>query len=237
MVELLARIMTADTVSEAIDLARQDMLRLGATAGTFHVAAPHKSQVGAEVYIAEFGHTEAWMKFYYDRAERQHDPFPDHVMRVASPMTYAQALEQVSLSAEQDRFVARLRSEGIFETMAVPVYGPFDFDTYATFSMGRPFTPADELIIQRTISICEACNRRIALLLEHESVLNFALSDRESEVLKWIAQSKSNTDIATILDISPGTVDTYVRRAFVKLGTNDRIAAVLKGIRLGLIRF
>ena len=52
-----------------------------------------------------------------------------------------------------------------------------------------------------------------------------------------MGRSKSSGDIATILDIGPATVDTYVRRLYAKLDVNDRISAVLKGVRFGLIRF
>jgi DNA-binding CsgD family transcriptional regulator len=68
-------------------------------------------------------------------------------------------------------------------------------------------------------------------------VKRIALSERELAVLNWMGRSKSNGDIATILGISPATVDTYARRIFAKLGTNDRIASVVKGVRLGLIRY
>ncbi|WP_217272256.1 response regulator transcription factor [Sphingopyxis sp. BSNA05] len=63
-----------------------------------------------------------------------------------------------------------------------------------------------------------------------------SLSNREHEVLLWIARGKSNSDIATILDISGSSVDTYVRRVFDKLNVNHRIAAILKGLHLGLVR-
>jgi DNA-binding CsgD family transcriptional regulator len=121
--------------------------------------------------------------------------------------------------------------------MALPVYGPFDFDTFASFSIGRPFTEEDAGKVNRIVAVVEIANRRIAQLVESRTGLDIALSERELEVLRWIGLSKSNGDIATILDISPGSIDTYVRRLFAKLEVNDRIAAAVKGFRLGLIRY
>jgi LuxR family transcriptional regulator/LuxR family quorum-sensing system transcriptional regulator CciR len=41
--------------------------------------------------------------------------------------------------------------------------------------------------------------------------------------------------MAEILDLSPNTVDTYVRRIFRKLHVGDRVTAALRGLALGLI--
>jgi len=41
--------------------------------------------------------------------------------------------------------------------------------------------------------------------------------------------------IASRLNISSNTVDTYVRRCFGKLEVNDRVTAGLRGLALGLV--
>lgn len=54
------------------------------------------------------------------------------------------------------------------------------------------------------------------------------LSKRELEVMRWVSLGKSNSVVAEILGISVGSVDTYMRRIFQKLGVNDRTSAALK---------
>lgn len=61
------------------------------------------------------------------------------------------------------------------------------------------------------------------------------LTAREAEILSWVARGKSNSVIAQILGISPHTVNTYMRRLFLKLGTSDRTSVSLIGINNGLI--
>jgi DNA-binding NarL/FixJ family response regulator len=56
------------------------------------------------------------------------------------------------------------------------------------------------------------------------------LTPREAEVLLWIAQGKSNRDIATILDASEGTVKKHVVHILEKLGVETRSAATLSAI-------
>jgi DNA-binding NarL/FixJ family response regulator len=53
------------------------------------------------------------------------------------------------------------------------------------------------------------------------------LSKREIEVLKLVGQGNNNQEIATALHLSEGTVKNYVTQIFSKLGTRDRIQAVL----------
>lgn len=53
-----------------------------------------------------------------------------------------------------------------------------------------------------------------------------ALSERETDVLRMIAQGYSNKEIATALSISVKTVETYKARAMEKLALDSRVAIV-----------
>jgi DNA-binding NarL/FixJ family response regulator len=59
----------------------------------------------------------------------------------------------------------------------------------------------------------------------------FALTLRESEVLKWIARGKSNRDIAEILNLSPRTVNKHLDNIYAKLGVENRTAAAALAVR------
>ena len=63
-----------------------------------------------------------------------------------------------------------------------------------------------------------------------------ALSEREQEVLKAIAQGFSNKEIAAKLDISVKTVDTYKSRSLLKLGLHGRSDIVRYAISQGWMR-
>lgn len=53
-----------------------------------------------------------------------------------------------------------------------------------------------------------------------------SLTPREAEVLKLIAEGRSNAEIAETLVVSPATVKTHVNRIFYKTGARDRAQAV-----------
>jgi DNA-binding response OmpR family regulator len=57
------------------------------------------------------------------------------------------------------------------------------------------------------------------------------LTQRESEVLMWIARGKSNRDIAEILDLSPRTVNKHLEQIYAKLGVENRASAAAMAVR------
>ncbi len=61
------------------------------------------------------------------------------------------------------------------------------------------------------------------------------LSGRELDCLRWSAEGKSSDEIAIILDISPHTVVSYLKNALRKLGAVNRMQAIARACRLGLI--
>lgn len=62
-----------------------------------------------------------------------------------------------------------------------------------------------------------------------------ALTPREREVLRYLAEGRTNREIATILDISPGTVKNHVEHIIAKLPVSDRTQAAVYALRNGLI--
>ncbi len=62
------------------------------------------------------------------------------------------------------------------------------------------------------------------------------LTEREREIMTWVATGRSNDEIATALVVSPATVRTHVSRAMIKLGARDRAQLVVFAVQSGLVR-
>jgi DNA-binding CsgD family transcriptional regulator len=56
------------------------------------------------------------------------------------------------------------------------------------------------------------------------------LSRREAEVVFWVAQGKTNREVATILALSPLTVRTHLEHVYKKLGVETRTAATVRAL-------
>lgn len=63
-----------------------------------------------------------------------------------------------------------------------------------------------------------------------------ALTEREMQVLRGMADGKSNAEIGRELFVSEDTVKTHARRLFRKLGARDRAHAVAAAFRAGIVR-
>jgi DNA-binding NarL/FixJ family response regulator len=62
------------------------------------------------------------------------------------------------------------------------------------------------------------------------------LSERELEVLAFVARGASNKEAAHSLHISEATIKSHLLRIFRKLGVEDRTAAVTVALEKGLLR-
>ncbi|TRU95693.1 MAG: LuxR family transcriptional regulator [Microcystis wesenbergii Mw_QC_S_20081001_S30D] len=83
------------------------------------------------------------------------------------------------------------------------------------------------------------------LLLEEKRQSIFSIADlellgltkREAEVLFWVSKDKSNSEIATVLGCSGGTVGKHLEHIYSKLRTHTRAGAVIVALeRLGMLR-
>jgi len=63
-----------------------------------------------------------------------------------------------------------------------------------------------------------------------EPLLSLGLTPRVAEALLWVAQGKTNADIATILGISESTVKKHLLEIFQVLGVETRSAATLRAL-------
>jgi len=63
-----------------------------------------------------------------------------------------------------------------------------------------------------------------------EPLLKLGLTARAAETLLWLAQGKTNPDIASILGITESTVKKHVQEIFEKLGVETRGAATVRAL-------
>jgi LuxR family transcriptional regulator, quorum-sensing system regulator BjaR1 len=61
------------------------------------------------------------------------------------------------------------------------------------------------------------------------------LTEREREVIKWVANGKTDEEIGLILSVSANTVHGYMKSAMLKLNAGRRTYAVVQALRFGEI--
>lgn len=102
---------------------------------------------------------------------------------------------------------------------------------------GAPMTPE---IARRVLARFQAADAKLGQApssgrpaLDHADAM--ALSDRERDVLRLLAEGLVKREIARQLNLSPHTIDNYIRRIYTKLHVNTVGAAVAKAVRDGVV--
>jgi DNA-binding CsgD family transcriptional regulator len=94
--------------------------------------------------------------------------------------------------------------------------------------------PEAEPVGELLLGVVELAGVRFKLtcqLCQDEPEAYLSLSPREQEIIRLVMKGLSTRGIAGVLEISPWTVTTHLRRVFSKLGVNSRaemVACVLK---------
>jgi DNA-binding NarL/FixJ family response regulator len=65
-----------------------------------------------------------------------------------------------------------------------------------------------------------------------QPLLKLGLTPRAAETLLWLAQGKTNSDIASILGITESTIKKHVQEIFEKLGVETRGAATVRALEV-----
>ena len=101
---------------------------------------------------------------------------------------------------------------------------------------GRTNEDVDRVLDQHrdSIFVAAAIAHRCLSTLPYPSARG-SLTDRQREVLEWVAEGKTSADIATIMGLSPPTVDKHLRLARETLGVETTAHALIKAAFLNQV--
>jgi predicted ATPase/DNA-binding CsgD family transcriptional regulator/transcriptional regulator with XRE-family HTH domain len=146
---------------------------------------------------------------------------PERAARVLGAVDAAQessGIRRIAHGLHAARLVTETRSQ-----LAVPVFD-------AAWHEGRGLSYVEA--IGEAMAIIAAAGEPAAPVPRQDSSL--ALSPRELEVVRLLAQGCSDKEIAATLYIGVRTVQTHVANVFAKLGVNGRAEAAAIAVRRGL---
>jgi DNA-binding NarL/FixJ family response regulator len=97
---------------------------------------------------------------------------------------------------------------------------------------GAPMSPA----IARTVLAKIRDSKKTLAPRASDSLAETALTKREAAILELIAQGESYGDVAKVLSVSVGTVQTHIKNIYGKLSVHSRGEAVFEAHRRGLLQ-
>lgn len=195
----------------------------------------HDAQAGSGVTVYAHGFPDDWVCAYIGQRMYRVDPISELARTASSPFFWTEVDRLTRISPEQSGYLAQMAEAGVGEGLAMHVYGPSMRNAYVGLGFGHERPELSAAQITEFQCVDQMGHLRYCEITRDDQVRGFDLSPREREILDWIARGKSNAVIASILGVSPHTVDTLVRRLFDKLAVTDRTSAALKGVGSGLI--
>lgn len=222
-------------ITAVLAAAGRGYVDLGAARYSYHYTEAFDSQVSPRSQVVTHGYPPEWLDLYARADFRKTDPIPGIVMQHGAPMQWSDALMAATYSSDVAHYARQMRQHGLLHGIAIPLYGPRGRASYSSVGFDSPINEPAWKLTAALQAIAQAAHTRICTLVSQLPGNQVALSARETDILHWMAREKSNIDIATILDISPETVKTYVKRLFEKLHSKTRMGCVIAALKLGAL--
>jgi len=184
----------------------------------------------AEPYIIAHTWPEAWLTRYRQGQYFWHDPVSLFSLTRTRPFSWKEARK----GSRRTRVASQIASEasglGLADGIGFPMGDPSSVQAVVSLATDRP-VELDTLGREMLHLICLHAEMR-AVEIHDDNVTAIArLTEREREVLRWVANGKSHLDVGDILMLSERTVKEHLAHARVKLNATTTTHAVAKAIR------
>jgi DNA-binding CsgD family transcriptional regulator len=194
--------------------------------------------IGEAEFITVDNTPEAYRTAFLDRDNWRRDPVMQHCKHQSVPIIWGQhtytAQGQGDVWEEQARFGY---STGIAMALHLPEGRHFMMGVERDQAV--PADPAEltRMVADLQLLTVHAQEAAARIFVPAPPVLPQAtLTPRELEALRWTMEGKTAWEVGNILGISERTAVLHVNNAMHKLGCVNKHQAVLKALRMGLLR-
>lgn len=223
----------AESTDQIFDLFKDAMADFGYDRIAYLTLAPAGSDEG-NTFETTF--PETWITHYTGQGYTETDPIPDYIVGARDPFTWATLESDYALGKRQRKILSEAREAGLHDGITIPLHGPYGEVSAISMARSRPQETDDHIV--QTCSLLGQHFHSVysAQSSQGDEISRPDLTYREREVLMWCVKGKSNWAIGEILNISEHSVKFHIQNVYAKLGANSRISAVVKAIRMGLLR-
>jgi len=182
-------------------------------------------------------YSQNWIDYYYDNNLFNIDP----VIRTSQQTAHPFSWKNIQFSRNEQKFMNSSSDFGVARHgYSIPIrHGQHEFAMLSVTSKGNDEYWAD--LEHESIPIIKMLahyyhNKFVTILNEADAAPEVPhLTDREKECLLWSARGKSAWETAQILKIAERTVTFHTNNACKKLGTSNRMMAVVQAIQQKII--
>lgn len=226
-----------DTPSELWLYCLKAVKSFGFKAAIYAVPPPNKQPAHPETIIRLHGiYLREFQKFALGGLVGEGHLTTSNSLFRAAPFRWTDIGTFTTNTKNLEKLTVSANKLGLTDGWIIPVFGPQGRTGLVSYGI-----PNDPSLLDLELGSClqyfaQIAHLRLCQITPFIYEINKPLSKRETQIIAWAAKGKSNSEISVILDLSESSIDSYLRRAFKKLGVHDRTSAAVKAISMDLIR-
>lgn len=177
---------------------------------------------------------ESWKELYARKNFFELDPVLIESRRSMSPFLVSEREAHLRAMPGVANVFDEFHAFGWSDVLAIPIHGPFGYQALvalATFSPVAIDTAERAVLAAMAATIHDRCHAAIG----YGSRPAPKLTPRQIACMRWVAAGKSDSDIASLLNISPATAHFHVEKVKTALGVRTRTEAVALLVLDGLL--
>jgi LuxR family quorum-sensing transcriptional regulator LasR len=195
-------------------------------------------QTGGTRFVeqVESNYCPLWRQRYDKEFYVQIDPTVSHACSSLSPLLWS---DEMYTSDVQNSFKEEARQYGLAAGVTFPVHSRNGDFALLSLSLARADDDARRharaMLTWGTL-LATMTHEAMGRIVKHRSAARAPkMTKREAEVLRWIAEGKSNWEIARLVEISEHGVSHHVRNILLKFDVGSRHQAVAQAQVFGLL--
>ena len=226
--DYLERLSAAAADGQEISMWAAAMAELGFNRHMYGVRAPGIDGAG-EHLIESTSFSEDWLNSYVGDGLYVNDPILERSTRDLTPFTWAACPGKTRKTRQ---FIGMAADAGLaYGISASLVLG----DGYhGAVSVCGDHSADEDHVLMSVYAMTSAMHALHVQNRAKETQNSTRLTQRELEVLRWMADGKTDWEIGGILSISENTVRFHTKHIFKKLQVNTRLHAAVKAHMMGI---
>jgi LuxR family quorum-sensing system transcriptional regulator CciR len=217
------------------------LAEISAELGFAHFALTHHVDLRrtSNHAIRIHNYPDEWERYHDEQHLGRSDPVHRACQLTAVGFTWSELPRMMRLTPRDLSVLSAAASQGIGEGFTVPAHVPGELNGSCSFATAPGLRlPADKLAMaQLAGAFAFEAARRLTRVRDGIESTSPHVSTRERECLVWIARGKSDSEIATILGISPETVHQYVKHVRASYDVVSRSQLIARALFAGTISF
>ena len=176
--------------------------------------------------------------YYQENGCAAYDPIMMAVRRQSGVLDWENHEKRSNYLPAQTQLYNVAREGGLRNGLTAPIWGQTGLVASIGLASteGKDGTHANPDLISALTAQFYLSYKRLNAQGETPRAQVIGITQKQTEILSWVAAGKTDNEIAAILGISRNTVDTHMRQIFARLDAPNRVTAVVKAIAEGLIR-